>query len=138
VRVLKIEHRNESLIDMQIRPTCINHGCNRPVANDGSRWRPTCYRCHKAGYGKGTFAFGVTPFRTGYCTNTDSHLGFPCAIDYKKAPWVIGKTHIDHIDGNHLNNILENVVELCPLCHQYKGMLTGDFKNQGVYHYNKK
>lgn len=57
-------------------------------------------------------------------------MGFKCAIDYKKAPWAIGKTEIDHKDGNHLNNVPKNCEELCPMCHKYKGMLTGDYKNQ--------
>lgn len=122
---------------MIVRPTCINPGCGRPVADGGTRWRPVCGRCHRAGYGATTYREGVTPFRTGKCSNQNGHLGFTCAIDYDVAVWAIGKTHIDHIDGNHLNNVLENVVELCPLCHQHKGMLNGDFKNQGVYHYKK-
>jgi hypothetical protein len=134
----EINNRIERLINMHIRPICINHGCNRPVAHSGTRYRPVCGLCHQAGYNKIPFKWGVTPFRTGRCNNADSHLGFTCAIDYDKAPWTLGKTHIDHIDGNHLNNVLSNVVELCPLCHQHKGMLAGDFKNQGVYHYNKK
>jgi hypothetical protein len=54
----------------------------------------------------------VTPFRTGKCSNLD-----------------------DHIDGNHLNNVPKNGAELCPLCHKYKGMLSGDFKNQNRYFY---
>jgi hypothetical protein len=90
-----------------------------------------------AGYGKTEYAYGVLPFKTGRCTNQDGHLKFKCAIDYKKAPWAIGKTEIDHIDGNHLNNTLKNCKELCSLCHTFKGMLTGDFKNQnGHYEFN--
>jgi hypothetical protein len=119
------------------RPTCINYGCNKPVAHSGTRYRPVCSHCHRAGYGKHSHAKGITPFRTGKCTNQDGHLGFPCAIDYNRAPWAIGKTEIDHIDGNHLNNTAENGAELCPLCHTYKGMLTGDYKNQNRYFYNK-
>jgi hypothetical protein len=126
-----------SNVHTEIRPTCLNHGCNKPVAHSGTRYRPVCGHCHQAGYGKHAFAEGVTPFRQGTCNNQDGHLGFTCAIDYDKAPWAKGKTEIDHIDGNHLNNTLENCVELCPLCHTYKGMLTGDFKNQNRYHYKK-
>jgi hypothetical protein len=116
--------------DFSLRPTCINHGCNRPVANSGARYRPVCSHCHCAGYGKHPYSKGVTPFRTGKCSNQSGHLGFKCPINYKKASWAIGRTEIDHIDGNHLNNTSKNGQELCPMCHRFKGMLTGDYKNQ--------
>ena len=45
----------------EMRPTCINHGCDYQVAHSGTRWRPVCSRCHQAGYGKGTYREGVTP-----------------------------------------------------------------------------
>ena len=118
------------------RPTCINHGCNKKVTHCGSRYRPVCASCHMAGYGKIEYPYGVLPFKTGICTNQDGHLNFKCAIDYRRASWAIGKTQIDHIDGNHLNNTLKNCEELCSLCHTFKGMLTGDFKNQNG-RYNK-
>ena len=111
------------------RPTCINHGCFKLVANSGKRWRPVCDSCHRAGYGAKEFARGVTPFRTGKCSNIDKHLGFPCYIDWER----VGKdqakikTHIDHKDGNHLNNVLSNVEELCETCHSEKGMRSGDY-----------
>ena len=119
------------------RPTCINIGCSKPVASSGPRWRPVCGHCHKAGYGAGKFALGVTPFRTGWCSNSTGYLGFVCPINYTKATWCIGHTQIDHIDGNHLNNTLKNVQELCDICHKEKGKRNGDFK-QRRYSYNKK
>lgn len=115
---------------VNFRPKCLNYGCNKPVTHSGARYRPVCSHCHQAGYGKHDYREGVTPFRTGKCGNQDGHMGFKCAIDYKKAPWAIGKTEIDHKDGNHLNNVPKNCEELCPMCHKYKGMLTGDYKNQ--------
>lgn len=119
------------------RPTCINYGCDRLVTTCGTRWRPFCSTCHKAGYGKGKLPKGVTSFKSGKCKNQDGHLGFTCAIDYTKATWAIGQTQIDHNDGNHLNNTPENCTELCDMCHTYKGKLAGDFKRQGVYTYKK-
>jgi hypothetical protein len=121
----------------EIRPLCINHGCNKPAAHSGVRWRPVCSRCHQAGYGKGSYADGVTPFRIGKCSNQDGNLGFPCAINYEVATWAIGWTDIDHTDSNHLNNTIHNVQELCPMCHKEKGRRAGDFKDQNKYEYNK-
>ena len=115
------------------RPTCINPGCNKPVAHNGNRYRPVCSHCHKAGYGAHDYAAGVTPFRTGKCSNQSGHLGFVCPIDYDRAAWAVGNTAIDHIDGNHLNNTLDNVQELCDCCHKQKGKINGDFKQQNVY-----
>jgi cytochrome c553 len=126
----------------EIRPTCLNYGCERKVThsggpNSGGRWRPFCTRCHKANYGAAVLAEGVTAYRTGKCVNDDGRLGFYCPIDYDTAPWAIGMTEVDHIDGNHLNNVPENAQELCSMCHGRKGKLNGDFKNQGRYKYNK-
>ena len=74
----------------------------------------------KQDIGKGTYREGVTPFRTGKCSNQTGHLGFTCPIDYEKSSWVIGHTQIDHVDGNHLNNTAENCQELCDICQQRK------------------
>ncbi len=113
---------------------CINHGCNNKQAyshtktNGNKRYRPVCERCHVIGYKKKPYPPGVTPYKTGKCKNQDSHLGFVCPLDYEKAPWAIGFTEIDHIDGNHLNNTVENTDELCPICHNRKGRENGDLK----------
>ena len=120
------------------RPVCLNHGCNNVVAHSGERYRPFCHHCHKHNYGAATLKPGVTPFKTGKCSNQDGHLGVECPMNYN-VKWVFGLTEIDHIDGNHLNNTPGNCQELCTLCHKYKGMLAGDYKNQnGRYAYKKK
>ena len=122
---------------IQFRPSCINYNCNKPVAHSGTRYRPVCSHCHKAGYGATTFAPDVVPFRTGRCSNSTGHLGFTCPVDYAKAEWCLGHTQIDHIDGDHLNNVPENCQELCDLCHKEKGKRNGDFKQQNRYAYKK-
>ena len=122
---------------IQFRPSCVNYNCNKPVTHSGQRYRPVCSRCHKAGYGATTFAPGVVPFRTGRCSNSTGHLGFNCPVDYEKAKWCLGHTQIDHIDGDHLNNVPKNCQELCDLCHKEKGKRNGDFKQQNRYAYKK-
>ena len=112
------------------RGICINPGCGKPQAHDGRRWRVHCGHCQGASYGKHPHAPGVTPWKKGKCSNHDSHLGFPCGIDYKKSPWAIGMTEVDHKDGNRENNEPSNLDELCPMCHKYKGRISGDYNNQ--------
>ena len=122
------------MIDYE-RPTCINYGCDKLCAAVGNRYRPHCWKCHRAGYGDGTLAEGVTPWKTGICSNRDGHLGFPCPMDYDKAPWArrTSTTEIDHKDGDKTNNDLSNLEENCQCCHKEKGRRTGDFKKQSRY-----
>jgi len=116
----------------QFRPICINYGCNKPVAysrvdsNGNKRWRVHCKHCQTASYGGGAHAPGVTPFKTGRCSNQDGHLGFYCAIDYDQAAWAVGMTDVDHKNGNNTDNRISNLDELCPMCHKRKGKLAGD------------
>ena len=119
-----------------MRPTCINHGCNKPVTfthkdeQGNPRWRIHCWQCQKASYGGRLHAPGVIPYKTGKCSNTDGHLGFDCMIKWTKIPtWAKGMTEIDHIDGDFTNNDPSNLAELCPICHKLKGQLNGDFDN---------
>ena len=116
------------------RPVCLNYGCYELCTHSGSRWRPFCNNCHKASYDKTkTLKEGVTPYKTGKCSNQDGHLGFNCPMDYDKAPWAIGTTEIDHIDGDYYNNYPDNVDELCAICHKQKDKNRGDFKIQNKY-----
>lgn len=113
---------------------CCNHGCNNPQAysskdkNGKKRYRPVCSSCHLSSWSKKPLPEGVIPFKLGICCNQDGHLGFPCAMDYSKAPWAIGQTEIDHIDGNQRNNQVTNLQELCGSCHREKSHRNGDFK----------
>ena len=135
------------------KPTCINYGCKNMVTSTSKRYRPFCSRCHHVGHGRsykykrvdGTIkiysptqlAEGVTPFKTGKCSNQKhgqkGHLGFPCPMNYEKAPWAIGITELDHIDGDHTNNIPKNIQEVCNPCHVEKGRLNGDYRDQNKY-----
>jgi hypothetical protein len=118
------------------RPTCINYGCNEPVtfqrtnADGSKRWRVHCGHCQKASYGKVEHREGVTPYKTGKCANQNGHLGFKCPTSYKRGSVAIGVTEVDHIDGDHCNNVPSNLDELCPICHKIKGKREGDHNNQ--------
>jgi len=119
-----------------MRPICINYGCYEEVTFShkdslgNPRWRIHCSHCQAASYGKWPHRAGVTPYKTGRCSNTDGHLGFDCSINWKKIPpWATGMTEVDHIDGDFSNNGLSNLDELCPICHKIKGQQSGDFDN---------
>ena len=120
-----------------MRPTCINHGCDSlvvpmsgKVTDSNPRWRVHCGDCQKASYGGKEHKSGVTPFKTGKCSNTDGHLGFDCMIKWSKVPnWAKGMTEVDHIDGNSINNNISNLDELCPICHKLKGQISDDYNN---------
>ena len=115
------------------RPKCLNIGCNDPVAlsrgNESEKknrtLRTLCNACHRAGYDKKkSLKDGVKSAKKGYCENVDGRLGYVCTalIMYP------GQLELDHIDGNHINNIPKNVQTLCKNCHSYKGYKNGDFK----------
>lgn len=118
------------------RPLCVNTGCGKPAAANGkvngvTKYRVHCSSCQKASYGARPHAVGVTPFKTGRCSNRDGHLGFTCLIKWSKVPkWAKGMTEIDHKDGNRLNQKHSNLEELCPMCHKLKGQLNGDTNGQ--------
>jgi 5-methylcytosine-specific restriction endonuclease McrA len=116
-------------------PKCVNYGCESFVILQGldkegnPRYRPHCGTCQKASWGGGNYRAGVTPFKTGECSNKDGHLGFKCLIKWSLVPnWATGMTEIDHINGDHANNAPSNLQELCPICHKLKGQMEGDYK----------
>ena len=120
--------------DNNMRPICVNHGCDDSVTysrkdiQGNERWRPHCSHCQAASWGKWPHRAGVMPFKTGKCNNRDGHLGFKCLIKWSLIPkGAKGMTEIDHIDGDSSNNDLDNLDELCPICHKLKGQMHGDY-----------
>ena len=121
------------------RPTCVNHGCNGKVSvmegkisDPNPRWRVHCSHCQAASYGKWPHKDGVTPYRTGMCSNRDGHLKFPCVIDWDLAAAsnLNISTQVDHKNGDSNDNRLRNLQELCPICHSEKSKRNGDHSNQ--------
>jgi len=122
------------------RPKCINPGCNSPVtcssggesSSPSSRTlRTVCHKCHRASYGKDSLPFGVTSFKKDYCENIDGRIdGIPCTASNLSS----AQLELDHIDGNHINNIPGNVQTLCKNCHSKKSVLAGDYRKSCKSH----
>ena len=114
-------------------PTCVNPGCTRFVAvrhwNDGliPSLKTECTTCSTARK-KGKPLPGITCVKKHACENSDGRLGFSCPCDparYAELP--SDCYHMDHINGNHSDNRMENIMTLCMLCHTIKGKRDGDF-----------
>ena len=112
------------------RPPCCNIGCDKPChligySSTGTpKYRPYCGRCHKCNYKQLPFPEGVTPIKTTYCENSDGRLGFVCSTRGDKLHSCM--MDLDHIDGNHYNNVHTNIQTLCKNWHAYKTKLNGD------------
>ena len=112
------------------RIICLNEGChNLSQRKAKTRYSPFCKACNTR-YVKGlSFPEHIRPIKSFRCANEHGILGFSCVVDWK----LVGRlgyrvtTHIDHIDGNHLNNTLANAMELCPECHHRKSSENGDY-----------
>ena len=144
---------NELQIDdynINARPTCINNGCNTLCMNDNTQksglkeWKPLCCHCYDVACGRKNkktgkpmqYKRGVTPFKKNKCENTEGFIKGPngqiipykCITHCDDAPaGTTSITELDHIDGNHDNNVPSNIQELCGPCHRYKSKMCGDY-----------
>jgi len=114
-------------------PNCINKGCKNTVAirhwsvQGDPSLKSECSRCSNARI-KNKNIEGVIFHKKNYCENKDKILGFICPMDkdrYSEFPSDI--YHMDHLDGNHHNNDLNNLKTFCAICHTRKGKESGDF-----------
>ena len=114
-------------------PKCVNIGCIRPVAvrhwSDSGipSLKSECNKCSTARKNN-TSIEGITILKKHICENKDGILGFICPIDktrYTEFP--SDCYHMDHRDGNHENNIPDNIITICSFCHARKGRESGDF-----------
>jgi hypothetical protein len=115
-------------------PKCINQGCDNDVAvRNWSNWsfKSECHTC-QTNRKKGIVREGITIHKKEYCENVDGHLGFNCPVPTKESwgGFQIGCLDLDHIDGNHDNNSIENVRTYCKLCHSRKSIENGDCSNK--------
>ena len=120
----------------KIIPQCINNGCVREVcirhwsAQGDPSLKTECSQCSTSRI-KGKTLPGIIFHKKNYCENKDSILGFKCPMDpdrYSEFPSDI--YDMDHKDGNHHNNIPENIITICKVCHSRKGKEAGDFNSQ--------
>ena len=112
-----------------VLPKCINDGCENDVAvREWKYWsfKSECSSCqnHRK---KGKNRPGVTIHKKNFCENIDGHLGFKCPVRSKKI-WenFLQSLDLDHADGDHNNNIPDNVKTYCKLCHGKKSIDSGD------------
>lgn len=117
-------------------PICINNGCHREVAirhwsaQGDPSIKTECSSCSNARV-KGKMIEGITFHKKNYCENKDKILGFKCAMDESRyAEFPSDVYDMDHVDGNHHNNTLENLITICKVCHARKGKESGDFNSQ--------
>ena len=110
---------------------CEIDGCNKLGKNVGKnkdgtvRRERLCYkhRCIENGHGGWDYKI----YRKDYCENIDGRLGFKCTTTITDlVPWEY-QLDADHIDGNHKNNIKENIQTLCPTCHRVKTHQNKDY-----------
>tara|TARA_B100000029_G_C16984922_1_gene745139 strand:+ start:87 stop:515 length:429 start_codon:yes stop_codon:yes gene_type:complete len=110
-------------------PTCVNKGCsNEVIVRDWKHYsfKHLCSNCtHRLQKGLPSRK-GVTSYKKNYCENKDGRLGFVCPVD-KNWAFPNSVLHGDHKDGDHENNVLDNMQTLCSICHHLKGLKSGDF-----------
>ena len=116
-----------------IIPTCINEGCENNVAirhwsaQGDPSLKTECSRCSDART-RNKNIDGIIFHKKNFCENKDRILGFICPMDKKRySEFPCDIYHMDHLDGNHHNNTLNNLKTLCSICHTRKGKESGDF-----------
>ena len=69
---------------------------------------------------------GVVIHKKDYCENHNGQAGFKCPVP--RDGWIGFESglDLDHLDGNHYNNVPGNVKTFCKLCHGKKSIMEGD------------
>lgn len=109
-------------------PKCVNQGCsNKVTVREWKYWsfKSECSGCTNARK-KRIERPGITIHKKTYCENHDGHLGFDCPVPHDKWKGFESSLDLDHLDGDHYNNIPENVRTYCKLCHGRKSLENGD------------
>jgi len=112
-----------------ILPLCINEGCSNDIAvREWKNWsfKTECSPCMNARKENRNIP-GVIRHKKRYCENIDARLGFKCPVHPSEWNFFQESLDMDHLDGNHFNNIPENVDTYCKLCHFRKSKEVGDW-----------
>ena len=110
-------------------PLCINEGCfNNVTVREWKNWSfksecSTCMTARKVN----KIIFSVIQHKKNYCENIDGRLGFHCPVHSSEWDFFQESLDMDHLDGNHFNNVPENVDTYCKLCHFRKSKEEGDW-----------
>lgn len=113
-------------------PTCVNDGCDNYVqVREWKYWsfKSECSSCATARK-KGIDRIGVTKHKKNYCENADGHLGWICPV--LTFVGFENSLDLDHLDGDHHNNVPDNVKTYCKLCHGRKSLINGDCNSNKV------
>ena len=109
-------------------PKCVNDGCDSKVlVREWKNWsiKSECSRCANARL-KGKTIPGVNIHKKFFCENVDGQLGFSCPVPSDGWDGFYTALDLDHLDGNHYNNVPSNVKTFCKLCHGRKSIENGD------------
>lgn len=112
-------------------PICVNTGCNNDVVVREWKywsWKSECSRCTRARK-EGITVPGVKIHKKTFCENKDGHLGFKCPVNPTLWKDYLESLHLDHKDGDHMNNTHTNVLTYCNLCHTRKSKNDGDWNS---------
>jgi hypothetical protein len=109
-------------------PKCLNTGCNGNVlVREWKYWsfKSECSTCTSARK-KGITRPGIIQHKKSFCENEDGQLGWVCPVP--RDGWIgfENSLDLDHLDGDHQNNIPSNVKTYCKLCHGRKSLINGD------------
>jgi len=109
-------------------PKCLNTGCNGNVlVREWKYWsfKSECSTCTSARK-KGITRPGIIQHKKTFCENEDGQLGWVCPVP--RDGWIgfENSLDLDHLDGDHQNNIPSNVKTYCKLCHGRKSLINGD------------
>ena len=131
---ISLNEKNKNTWNLKNKiPICINDGCENEVAirhwtaQGDPSLKTECSTCSRARTKNKTLK-GITFHKKNYCENSEGILGFICPMDstrYLEFPSDI--YHMDHVDGDHHNNINNNIKTFCAICHTRKGKENNDF-----------
>jgi len=130
--------------------TCVNTNCDEvrhvvKISEPGiPTYRSVCKHCHEVNYGMinpktgkpKKYKSGVIRVKKNHCQNnfdTSQNCGdILCRTEHDPDGTLPSRMlDDDHIDGDHNNNISDNMQTLCKACHAEKSKLNGDHKSKG-------